>query len=131
MQSNTTTKHLKLKAMELLNGKAKELFWKWFLEPETLKKHKLDAMLKFSNEASVKVHVYAFPEICQNALIIEWLDSVGYNIHTDNLYDCFYFKIRLEFEEIISFEKVFNSRQEATTEAIKKAVELINESNGK
>ena len=66
--------------MELLNGKAKELFWEWFLKQETLKKHKLDTMLKFSNEASVKVHVYSFPEVCQNALIIEWLDSIGYYI---------------------------------------------------
>ena len=50
--------------MELLNGKAKDMFWEWFFKPETLKMHKLDTMLKFSNEASVKVHVYSFPKIC-------------------------------------------------------------------
>jgi hypothetical protein len=114
--------------MELLNGKAKELFKKW-----------LDKQVDFRLNRYTKEVVYmgaigfeSLSQTMKSALIIEWLDSVGYNIHTDNLYYSFYFKIRAEgFEEIITFGKSFKSRQEATTEAIKKAVELINESNGK
>lgn len=122
--------------MELLNGKANELFWEWFFKPETLKRHKLSAMLRFSNEACVKVYVYSLPEICQNALIIEWLDSIGYYIQDCgvNVVD---FKISFDAElmkegKLIYISDIFfASRQQATTEAIKKAVELINESNGK
>lgn len=118
--------------MELLNGKALDMFWEWFFKPETLKRHKLDTMLKFSNEASVKVHVYSFPKICQNALIIEWLDSVNIAIiiRPKNIKSWDY-EVH-DFKNIdYVFDCEFESRQEATVEAIKKEVELINESNGK
>lgn len=111
--------------MELLNGKALDMFWEWFFKSGT----KFNSTICNGNEIAVFL---SLPKSCQNALIIECFDSVNiaiiirpksikswdYEVHDfkniDYVFDC-------EFE----------SRQEATVEAIKKAVELINESNGK
>ena len=118
--------------MELLNGKAKELFleyyWQTKIEPLPMTICKREDLAEFF-ETVVDIFKYA--------LIIEWLDSVG---------------IYIEFEVIDAVDLTFNyailcnnnfrgqhgrnlrignrnykNRQEATTEAINKAVILINE----
>ena len=61
-----------------------------------------------------------------NALIIEWFDSVGIYITSD------YFELNKGFySEILNenFAIVKPTRQEALTEAIKKANEIYNEKN--
>lgn len=103
--------------MELLNGKAKELFEKW---------------LENQDVAPYKVMFYDIPIIVQQPYIIQWLDSINIaiTIRPKNIkswdYEVHYYQ-----NMVYIFDCEFESRQEATTEAIKKAVELINESNGK
>ncbi|MFV0232788.1 hypothetical protein OBK30_06950 [Empedobacter falsenii] len=84
----------------ILNGKCKEKFLEWFSEPET--------------------YFYRLNNTCQNALIIEFFDSVGVYIEI----------IRNEgyFEYIVmeEWDYGFESRQEATIQAIKKANDIYN-----
>ena len=64
-----------------------------------------------------------YSETLQNALIIEWFDSVGIYITSD------YFELNKGFySEILNenFEIVKPTRPEALTEAIKKANEIYN-----
>jgi hypothetical protein len=63
-----------------LAGKAQKDFWDWYLLPETLQAHKLSGMFKFSNGNVIKVNFLAESEVCQNALITEWFDSVGITV---------------------------------------------------
>lgn len=105
--------------MELLNGKAKELFDEWRMTDKAL-------------ETYGTVYFYDLPKELQCTMIIEWLDSVNIAIiiRPKNIkswdYEVHYYQ-----NMVYIFDCEFESRQEATTEAIKKAVELINESNGK
>ena len=87
-----------------LTGKAKEDFIK----------------TKIGNEISL---FESMLPIYRNALIIEWFDSVGIYITSD------YFELNKEFySEILdsNFAIVKPTRQEALTEAIKKANEIYN-----
>ena len=66
-------------------------------------------------------------DICKNALIIEWFDSVGIYINIENLYyqSWWYYKVKQcpdTYEQVI----MQNTRQETTEEAIKKANEIYN-----
>ena len=93
----------------LLKGKAKEDFYKYL----NIKDYKLFDYVrkKYANE------------IVSNALIIEWFDSVGIYITSD------YFELNNGFySEILdsNFEIIKPTRQEALTEAIKKANEIYN-----
>ena len=63
-----------------LVGKAQKDFWDWYLLPETLAKNKLTGMWRFSNGNVIKVNFLAESEVCQNALITEWFDSVGITV---------------------------------------------------
>lgn len=64
-------------------------------------------------------------KISQNALIIEWFDSVNYKISVFfNEYDWNY---EIDYEDFISSGRFENSRQEATIQAIIKANDLYNE----
>lgn len=90
----------------ILTGKCKEKFLEWYNEPET--------------------YFYRLNKTCQNALIIEWFDSVG-----------IYIDVRIEFEDSFVL-KTFNSyaeddyvgnysnRQEAIKQAIIKVNEIYN-----
>lgn len=91
----------------ILNGKCKEMFLEWYNEPET--------------------YFYRLNKTCQNALIIEFFDSVG-----------IYIDIRIEFNDsfvLKTFDSyaeddyvgTYSNRQEATIQAIKKANDLYNE----
>lgn len=113
--------------MELLNGKAKELFEKWLLKERNEKI--IDGKIEYD---LFYIFKYLLPEICQNALIIEFLDSVGIyvEINYGQISQSWIYNIKL-YSINNCTESFFASRQQATVEAIKKAVELINESNGK
>ena len=90
----------------VLIGKASKDFIKWLHFKHNLQPYNL------------------FNEIIQYALIIEWFDSVGIYITSD------YFELNKGFySEILdsNFEIVKLTRQEAFTEAIKKANEIYNE----
>ncbi|MCT3788477.1 hypothetical protein HZQ67_13970 [Elizabethkingia anophelis] len=93
-----------------MNGKAKEAFKKFCYEN--------DYTLFIENEK------YKDLEIMNNALIIEFLDSVGIHVTVS------YWSITNKWQDLIlgfyngSFEH--NTRQEATEAAIKKAVEIYN-----
>ena len=91
----------------ILTGKAKKDFSKFYID------NNYDLTINFKN----------LPEIYQNSLIIEWFDSVGIYITSD------YFELNNGFySEILdsNFAIVKPTRQEALTEAIKKANEYYN-----
>jgi hypothetical protein len=66
----------------------------------------------------------SLPETCQNALIIDWFDSEGIyiSIQPKRIISEWIFDVLIN-EEI---DSVWSDRQEATTEAIKKANEIYN-----
>lgn len=111
--------------MELLNGKAKELFleyyWQTKIKPLPMTICKREDLAEFFETVA---------ELFQHALIIEWLDSVGVfiSINREISYDNLW-SYDITFSDnlkCISTEKWSETRQEATTEAIKKSLELIN-----
>ena len=95
----------------ILTGKAKLDFEKW---------------LDKQNVAPYKVMFYDIPIVVQIAYLIEWFDSVGIIITSD------YFELNKGYySEILdsNFAIVKPTRQEALTEAIKKANEIYNNKN--
>ncbi len=124
----------------ILTYKAQSDFWKWYLLPETLKSHKLDSMFKYSNGNAIKVNFLAESKVCQNALIIEWFDSVGIHvivspysyaylfangadlIENDSTWSYFIYKGTKYISDGVDFE----NRTEATTKAIKRANVIYN-----
>ena len=102
----------------ILTGKAKKDFIKWLYFKHNLQPYNL------------------FNEIIQYALIIEWFDSVGIYIMPEicsikGIFTAtiFHEKYRTKTGRTISVIENFNSRQEALTEAIKKANEIYNNKN--
>lgn len=93
----------------ILTDKAKQEFILWYLKSE---------------------YNFAFDGLSnnfQNALIIEWFDSVGIYIFTDIDWQYKYFNYKLEYKyKEVDYDYVFNTRQEATTKAIDKANEIFN-----
>ena len=99
----------------ILTGKAKEEFFNW-LDNQGVNG------INISNWEFEKFHLLS--NVSQNSLIIEWFDSVGIYITSD------YFELNKGFySEILdsNFAIVKPTRQEALTEAIKKANEIYNE----
>ncbi len=95
----------------ILTGKAKEDFYKFLIKKFPL------------NENEVEKWFISLYNEFKNALLIEWFDSVGIII-TSN-----YFELnKVFYSEILdsNFEIVKLTRQEALTEAIKKANEYYN-----
>ena len=108
----TTTKDI---SGYILTGKTKEDFFNW-LDNQGVNG------IDISNWEFEKFHLLS--NVSQNALIIEWFDSVGIYITSD------YFELNKGFySEILdsNFAIVKPTRQEALTEAIKKANEIYNE----
>ena len=92
----------------VLNGKAKKDFILW---------------LNNQPVAPYEVMLDDIPKCYLNSLIIEWFDSIGIYITSD------YFELNKGFySEILNenFAIVKPTRQEALTEAIKKANEIYN-----
>ncbi len=98
----------------ILNGKAKEEFFNW-LDNQGVNG------IDISNWEFEKFH--SLSNVSKNSLIIEWFDSIGIYITSD------YFELNKGFySEILNenFAIVKPTRQEALTEAIKKANEIYN-----
>ena len=103
----------------ILTGKAKEDFFKW-LDNQGVNG------IDISNWEFEKFHLLS--NVSQNALIIEWFDSVGIyvNAELDYLHLVWFPTINNNW----NFEEhEFETRQEAIKEAIKKANEIYNEKN--
>ena len=99
----------------ILTGKAKEDFEKWL--------NKKMYYLGRHNFEDRDNNIEDLSDNFQNTLIIEWFDSVGIYITSD------YFELNKGFySEILdsNFAIVKPTRQEALTEAIKKANEYYN-----
>ena len=99
----------------MLTGKSKITFLKWLKIRVNSTLHEIDNIEFWFNlqDESFKI-----------TLIIEWFDSVGIYITSD------YFELNKGFySEIFNsdFEIIKPTRQEALTEAIKKANEIYNE----
>jgi len=108
----------------ILNGKAKELFLEW-------SKTQTDLQIGVQNTNGIGgflIHlnnnIEALPNRLSYPFIIEWLDSVGVYVFANRAFafEEWNFEILGHFTSGFKYE----SRQEATTEAIKKANELIN-----
>ena len=108
----------------ILTGKAKEDFENYVLNKEL--GHDSEVLISVYNQESLFINYNNVKETLLNALIIEWFDSVGIYITSD------YFELNKGFySEILNenFEIVKPTRQEALTEAIKKANEIYNNKN--
>ena len=106
----------------ILTGKAKEDFENYVLNKEL--GHDSEVLISVYNQESLFINYNNVKETLLNALIIEWFDSVGIIITSD------YFELNKGFySEILNenFAIVKPIRQEALTEAIKKANDIYNE----
>ena len=105
----------------ILTGKAKEDFENYVLN-ENLR-HDSEVLISVYNQETLFIDYKDVKKTLLNALIIEWFDSVGIYITSD------YFELNKGFySEILNenFAIVKPTRQEALTEAIKKANEIYN-----
>ena len=108
----------------ILTGKAKEDFENYILN-ENLR-HDSEVLISVYNQETLFIDYKDVKKPLLNALIIEWFDSVGIIITSD------YFELNKGFySEILesNFEIIKPTRQEALTEAIKKANEIYNNKN--
>lgn len=106
--------------MELLTGKAKEDFLN-------------DRYLSITKDPIYKIQVTdeyfnTLSDFIQQSLIIDWLDSVQLQImvYCFSL-DKYSINILRQGRYMLNFRAYYNSRTEATTEAIKKANEIYNQ----
>ncbi len=97
-----------MKASELLTGKAKEEF------------------LKFAEKKHWISSPFIERDILLQALILDWLDSVCIYVCSTAVFpiDQYGFSYSIDLK---SCYKIYKTRQEAITEAIKKANEIYNE----
>lgn len=100
-----------------MEGKAKETFEKWFNNEYP------ELACEYNGNFNMPITSY-------NALIIEWLDSVGVYINIENLnyQSWWYFKVKScpnTYTEVI----MTATRTEATNKAIEKAVEIYDTLN--
>ena len=107
--------------MKQLNGKAKEDFGIF-----VFKKYKIATWDDF----------YKLPLVCQQALVIDFFDSVGIYISIEvynkpdatTWYETYVStKSLLDWSLTYDWNELFNSRPEATEKAIEKAVEIFNQ----
>ena len=105
----------------ILTEKAKEDFENYVLNKKL--GHDSEVLISVYNQESLFINYNNVKETLLNALIVEWFDSVGICITSD------YFELNNGFySEILdsNFEIIKPTRQEALTEAIKKANEIYN-----
>jgi len=94
----------------ILTEKAKEDFGLWHFERNT-------PIEEYKN-------FYDLSKTCKNALIIEWFDSVGINILLTCEFDYGYEILDNRYEVMECVKKWYDTRQQATEEAIKKACKI-------
>jgi len=105
--------------MELLTGKAKEDFNEWVRKE----------MFHFGfdyNQDPIKINNLS--ESFLNSIIIDWLDSIQIVVVIESLAKNF-FSFQINSKKWIDSECAYKTRQEATTEAIKTAIEIYNKKN--
>ncbi len=110
--------------MELLNGKAKELFLEYYWQTKIK-----PLPMTICKREDIGGFFETLVDIFQHAIIIEWLDSVDIHIEVGGAdFGGVEYWYNIQRKNTINGHKgrYFYTRQEATTEAIKKAVELIN-----
>ena len=99
-----------------LTGKAKKEFVQWLSEQGV-------KGIDISNFEFDKFHLLS--KVCQNALIIEWFDSVGIFVNTVRLEGVWNYSFWFKHNRYEEYN--FNTRQKATEQAIIKANEIYNE----
>ena len=121
----------------ILTGKTKEDFENYVLNKEL--GHDSEVLISVYNQESLFINYNNVKETLLNALIIEWFDSVGIYINTTyEEYEDIQVKnlpvkiktwsVWIKWINELLLEG-FSSRQEALTEAIKKANEIYNNKN--
>ena len=105
-----------------LTGKTKDNFEKWFFEYYNKDK---TSVAMFNHETMFK----SLQELIQNAYIIDFFDSVGINILLTCEFDFGYEILDKRYEVIEQVKKWYETRQEATNQAIITANKLYNETN--
>ena len=108
-----------------LVGKAQKDFWDWYLLPETLKSHKLSGMFKFSNSNVIKVNFLAMPDVCQEAIINEWFESIGFHIGRDMINN-YWLENSTFFERLGQNAYDYVSIFKSNSDVIKKSNEIYN-----
>jgi hypothetical protein len=102
----------------MLQGKAKEDFEKWLMNGN-------DGVSNFGRTIELtRLYFLSLKETCQQALIIDWFDSVGIYINIIS-----YTKNKYRIVIRTNYDEVYTTRSEATTKAIAKAVEIFNQLN--
>jgi hypothetical protein len=110
-----------------LTGKCKDDFETWF-------NNKRNEVIKDGNFEYDLYYIFTYmmPEVCKNALIIEWFDSVGIVIIIDNNGGCFHFIIKETHNNSFGGlrkhwqDDESKKRLDAINSAIEKANELYN-----
>ena len=95
-----------------LEGKAKEDFEKWYS--------------KLTGDYPNWRELYKLPESMQYGVYVDWFDSVGINILITVEFDFGYIIVEKRYDEIEEVKRWYNTRPEARTKAIEKAVEIYN-----
>ena len=110
----------------ILNGKAKEDFEKWYFENHCSSNIKFEDLLPH-HIYDVFGWLYKQSLTIQNALIIEFFDSIEIIIQIHNVCDDWWFRVKSKTKTIKS-EKYneYKNRQQATIQAIEKANDLYN-----
>ena len=113
----------------ILTGKAKEDFENYVLNKEL--GHDSEVLISVYNQESLFINYNNVKETLLNALIIEWFDSVGIYIEISFYDDCYWTYNIYSNKPVLEKEiaNICNNRQEALTEAIKKANEIYNNKN--
>ena len=114
---------------KILTGKAKEDFENYVLNKEL--GHDSEVLISVYNQESLFINYNNVKETLLNALIIEWFDSVGIYIEISFYDDCYWTYNIYSNKPVLEKEiaNICNNRQEALTEAIKKANEIYNNKN--
>ena len=108
--------------MELLTGKCKEDFEKWFYANEV---HLDICELEFNYQKSTVLDVFqSLPLSMQYGVLVDFFDSVGISIEIQYMYN--YYEALIFYNEWHHVEESIN-RIESRIEAIKKANQLYNE----
>lgn len=126
-KNNTQLPQSSVSVSAFLVGKAQTDFWKWYLSKDTLDSHKLTGQHKFSNDNVIKVGFLAESLVCQNAIIIEWFDSVNiYITSKPSEYTTGFITWQYSIRNYQNTPYRFSDRKGAYTEAIIKANEIYN-----
>lgn len=111
----------------ILRDKVKQDFENWIINnPDN---HDSKRLVKIYNQKELFVSYVGIGKTFFNALIIEWLDSIGIYIEVGGaIYRGVEFWYNIQQQNTINGHngEYFNSRQEATEKAIDKANEIYN-----